>query len=259
MSTQITISNDFPLKEIKSVIQKIADAQVVSDKLKAIDNSVSKESLSDLSSKDAYRRGYVYGALKANLDCLPKVYYDKQYVGDQSLDRFIKLKVNTYVASVANLNHPDILNADSETLYWILSQIVCGMGFVEGFSEKNFSQFFPYNASHFMHGFSEGYALVFYTMARNAGIKTVHINPKEQGIWKNIGFFTDPDKYDYRLDGNFLFPFGCVKSLNESEDRWHLFSNVLIGTEKEVNTHVYDRLEAREIYNFISCFLPLDF
>ena len=255
MSTPIIISKDFPLKKIQSVIQQITDAQVERDRLKGIDNSVSVETL-------AYLRGYVYGAIKANLDCLPKVYFDQQYVYEQSLNKFIKEKIKSYVSSVAHLDYSAFPNSNPDTMYWGFSQVVCGFGYDGRFSEENFAKYFPQGANHFMRGFSEGYDLVFYTMADTAGIKTDKINPKEQGIGKNIGFFTNPDKYDYRLDGNFLFPFTCPlgwsSPTNESEDRLPL-SDVIIGTYREVNNHVYNLLEAREINNFIECSLILDF
>lgn len=262
MSAPIIISKDFPLEEIRSTIQKIADAQVVANQLKAIKNSVSKEIIADLAAKDRYRKGYVYGALKANLDCLPKVYFDRQYVYGQSLEQLIKKQVKSYVSSVAHLDYSAFPNSDPDTMYWSFSQVVCGWGYDGRFSEENFAKYFPHNANHFMRGFSEGYDLVFYTMARNTRIKTDQINPMEQGIWKNIGFFTNPDKYDYRLDGKFLFPFTCPlgwsNPSNESEDRLPL-SKAVIGTFKEINNHVYALLEAREIKDFVACFLILDF
>ncbi len=260
MSTSIIISKDFPLKRIQSVIQQITDAQVVRDRLKGINNSVSVETLAYLTSKDIYRRGYVYGALKANLDCLPKVYFDRQYVYEQSLEQFINEKVKTYVSSIVPLDNSVFL--DPDTMYLGFSQDVCGFGYEGGFSEENFAKYFPHVANHFMRGFSEGYDLVFYAMANTAGIKTDQIKPMEQVIWKNIGFFTNPDKHDYRLDGKFLFPFTCPlrwsKPANESEERLPL-SDALIGTYKEVNNHVYDLLEAREINDFVACSLILDF
>ena len=177
-----------------------------------------------------FQVGYVFGSLKANLDCLPDEIAARQKMNGVPLNLLIKMKVDEFVLDVREVSHAQEMTGytDYEGKYRRLSECICGFG---------------YNMSFI--GFAVGYSETFHEIAAQACIKTEFTDPKTQDIWRNWEFFLKRDVHEYRLDGNYLFMyhggFNCTGD-----------SSIPYGNNSHyVNKDVYETLKSRKSSDFV--------
>lgn len=194
-----------------------------------------------------FQVGYVFGALKANLDCLPDEIASRQKLNGIPLELFIKMKVDEFVLDIREVSKPLELTVftDYERKYRRLSECICGFGYSMRFNQGRFENFYPKGIHMFVHGFAEGYSETFHEIAAQACVLVDFTDPKTQDIWKNWEFFLKRDNHEYRLDGKYLFMwhggYNCT-----GDDSIPYGNNC-----RYVNKDVYDTLKARKDTAFV--------
>lgn len=248
MKNELTISNTpNSMSRVYTMAAKAKESFDIVEALNATGNKTALALIDEQKRNQQFQVGYVFGSLKANLDCLPEEIAARQKMNGIPLDFLIKMKVDEFVLDVREVSHAQELTGytDYEGKYRRLSECICGFGYNMSFIEERFESFFPNGIHRFVLGFAVGYSETFHEIAAQACIKTEFTDPKTQDIWRNWEFFLKRDVHEYRLDGNYLFMyhggFNCTGD-----------SSIPYGNNSHyVNKDVYETLKSRKSSDFV--------
>jgi len=248
MKNELTISNTpNSMSRVYTMAAKAKETFDIVEALTATGNKTAFALINEQKLNQQFQVGYVFGSLKANLDCLPDEIAACQKMNGIPLNLHIKMKVDEFVLDVREVSHAQEMTGytDYEGKYRRLSECICGFGYNMSFIEERFESFFPNGIHRFVLGFAVGYSETFHEIAAQACIKTEFTDPKTQDIWRNWEFFLKRDVHEYRLDGNYLFMYhgGC----NCTGD-----SSIPYGNNSHhVNKDVYEALKSRKSSDFV--------
>lgn len=248
MKNKLTISNTpNSMSRVYTMAAKAKEAFEIVEALSATGNKTALALINEQKLNQQFLVGYVFGSLKANLDCLPDEIAARQKMNGIPLNLLIKMKVDEFVLDVREVSHAQEMTGytDYEGKYRRLSECICGFGYNMSFIEKRFESFFPNGIHRFVLGFASGYSETFHEIAAQACIHTEVTDPKTQDIWRNWEFFLKRDVHEYRLDGNYLFMYHG--GFNCTEDRSIPYGN----NSHYVNKDVYETLKARKCSDFV--------
>lgn len=248
MKNELTISNTpNSMSRVYTMAAKAKESFDIVEALSATGNKTALALTDEQKRNQQFQVGYVFGSLKANLDCLPEEIAARQKMNGIPLDFLIKMKVDEFVLNVREVSHAQEMTGytDYEGKYRRLSECICGFGYNMSFIEERFESFFPNGIHRFVLGFAVGYSETFHEIAAQACIKTEFTDPKTQDIWRNWEFFLKRDVHEYRLDGNYLFMyhggFNCTGD-----------SSIPYGNNSHyVNKDVYETLKSRKSSDFV--------
>ncbi len=248
MKNELTISNTpNSMSRVYTTAAKAKESFDIVEALSATGNKTALALIDEQKRNQQFQVGYVFGSLKANLDCLPEEIAARQKMNGIPLDFLIKMKVDEFVLNVREVSHAQEMTGytDYEGKYRRLSECICGFGYNMSFIEERFESFFPNGIHRFVLGFAVGYSETFHEIAAQACIKTEFTDPKTQDIWRNWEFFLKRDVHEYRLDGNYLFMyhggFNCTGD-----------SSIPYGNNSHyVNKDVYETLKSRKSSDFV--------
>lgn len=248
MKNELTISNTpNSMSRVYTMAAKAKESFDIVEALSATGNKTALALIDEQKRNQQFQVGYVFGSLKANLDCLPEEIAARQKMNGIPLDFLIKMKVDEFVLNVREVSHAQEMTGytDYEGKYRRLSECICGFGYNMSFIEERFESFFPNGIHRFVLGFAVGYSETFHEIAAQACIKTEFTDPKTQDIWRNWEFFLKRDVHEYRLDGNYLFMyhggFNCTGD-----------SSIPYGNNSHyVNKDVYETLKSRKSSDFV--------
>ena len=243
MKNELTISNTpNSMSRVYTMAAKAKETFDIVEALSATGNKTAIVLINEQKLNQQFQVGYVFGSLKANLDCLPD-----EIAARQKMNGLIKMKVDEFVLDVREVSHAQEMTGytDYEGKYRRLSECICGFGYNMSFIEERFESFFPNGIHRFVLGFAVGYSETFHEIAAQACIKTEFTDPKTQDIWRNWEFFLKRDVHEYRLDGNYLFMyhggFNCTGD-----------SSIPYGNNSHyVNKDVYETLKSRKSSDFV--------
>jgi len=248
MMNQLTISNnENGMFRGALMASKAKDTFEIIEALTATGNKTAIALIAEQEKIQKYQVGYVFGSLKANLDCLPDEIASRQKMNGIPLDLMIKMKVDEYVLDVRETIKVNEMTVAEDYMakYRRLSECICGFGYNMSFIEDRFESFFPKGMHMFVLGFAVGYSETFHEIAANANIPTEYTDPKSQDIWKNWQYFLKRDVHEYRIDGRYLFMYHG--GFNCSGDECIPFGN----NTRNVNENVYELLKARRPSEFV--------
>lgn len=248
MKNELTISNTpNSMSRVYTMAAKAKESFDIVEALSATGNKTALALTDEQKRNQQFQVGYVFGSLKANLDCLPEEIAARQKMNGIPLDFLIKMKVDEFVLNVREVSHAQEMTGytDYEGKYRRLSECICGFGYNMSFIEERFESFFPNGIHRFVLGFAVGYSETFHEIAAQTCIKTEFTDPKTQDIWRNWEFFLKRDVHEYRLDGNYLFMyhggFNCTGD-----------SSIPYGNNSHyVNKDVYETLKSRKSSDFV--------
>lgn len=249
MKNELTISNTpNSMSRVYAMAAKAKETFDIVEALSATGNKTAIVLINEQKLNQQFQVGYVFGSLKANLDCLPDEIAARQKMNGIPLNLLIKMKVDEFVLDVREVSHAQEMTGytDYEGKYRRLSECICGFGYNMSFIEERFESFFPNGIHRFVLGFAVGYSETFHEIAAQACIKTEFTDPKTQDIWRNWEFFLKRDVHEYRLDGNYLFMyhggFNCTGD-----------SSIPYGNNSHyVNKDVYETLKSRKSSDFVN-------
>lgn len=248
MKNELTISNTpNSMSRVYTMAAKAKESFDIVEALSATGNKTALALIDEQKRNQQFQVGYVFGSLKANLDCLPEEIAARQKMNGIPLDFLIKMKVDEFVLDVREVSHAQELTwyTDYARKYRSLSECICGFGYNMSFNEERFEGFFPNRIHRFVLGFAIGYSETFHEIAAQACIKTEFTDPKTQDIWRNWEYFLKRDVHEYRLDGNYLFMYHG--GINVTKDSAIPFYN----NSRYVNKDVYEALRSRKISDFV--------
>ena len=235
------------MSTVYNMAAKAKESSEIIEELTAIGSITAIALINEQKRNQQFQVGYVFGSLKANLDCLPDEIAARQKMNGIPLNLLIKMKVDEFVLDVREVSHAQEMTGytDYEGKYRCLSECICGFGYNMSFIEERFESFFPNGIHRFVLGFAVGYSETFHEIAAQACIKTEFTDPKTQDIWKNWEFFLKRDVHEYRLDGNYLFMyhggFNCTGD-----------GSIPYGNNSHyVNNDVYETLKSRKSSDFV--------
>ena len=243
---ELTVSRNTTLLRVSKMANDAKDTSEVIKNLAAMSNQTAAALIGEQYLNHQYQIGYVYGALKANLDCLPDAIASRQKINGIPLDLAIKMQVDTFVLDVREASRASDMTIATkyDEKYRRLSELICGFGYNMYFIEDRFEEFFPKGSHMFVLGFATGYSETFHEIAAQAGITTDTTDPKTQDIWRNHPYFLERDAHEYRLDGPYLYMYHG--GWNCTDDKTIPYGNNC----RVVNNGVYDVLKARDISEF---------
>lgn len=248
MKNELTISNTpNSMSRVYTMVAKAKESFDIVEALSATGNKTARALIDEQKRNQQFQVGYVFGSLKANLDCLPEEIAARQKMNGIPLDFLIKMKVDEFVLDVREVSRAQELTGytDYARKYRSLSECICGFGYNMSFIEERFEGFFPNGIHRFVLGFAIGYSETFHEIAAQACIKTEFTDPKTQDIWRNWEYFLKRDVHEYRLDGNYLFMYHG--GINVTKDSAIPFYN----NSRYVNKDVYEALRSRKISDFV--------
>ena len=235
------------MSTVYNMAAKAKESSEIIEELTAIGSITAIALINEQKRNQQFQVGYVFGSLKANLDCLPDEIAARQKMNGIPLNLLIKMKVDEFVLDVREVSHAQEMTGytDYEGKYRCLSECICGFGYNMSFIEERFESFFPNGIYRFVLGFAVGYSETFHEIAAQACIKTEFTDPKTQDIWRNWEFFLKRDVHEYHLDGNYLFMyhggFNCTGD-----------SSIPYGNNSHyVNKDVYETLKSRKSSDFV--------
>ena len=235
------------MSTVYNMAAKAKESSEIIEELTAIGSITAIALINEQKRNQQFQVGYVFGSLKANLDCLPDEIAARQKMNGIPLNLLIKMKVDEFVLDVREVSHAQEMTGytDYEGKYRCLSECICGFGYNMSFIEERFESFFPNGIHRFVLGFAVGYSETFHEIAAQACIKTEFTDPKTQDIWRNWEFFLKRDVHEYHLDGNYLFMyhggFNCTGD-----------SSIPYGNNSHyVNKDVYETLKSRKSSDFV--------
>lgn len=246
---ELTISNsNNAMERVSRMASKAKESFDLIEALKATNNPTALALVNEQSLNHQYEVGYVYGSLKANLDCLPDEIANRQRVNGIPLNLLIKMKVDEFVLDVREASHASEMTnyTDYAGKYRRLSELICGFGYNMSFIEDRFESFFPKGSHRFVLGFAIGYSETFHEIAAQACVPTDFTDPKTQDIWKNWEYFLKRDVHEYHIDGAYLFMYHG--GFNCSDDPDIPYGN----NSRVVNKDVYETLKARSASSFVT-------
>ena len=201
-------------KEINELITKaIEQFDISCNNIKAFESiTTESEVVKFLYLEEVSKRNFsiatILGTLKCLYDITPTDFL-------KEFDVHIKLTVNRFVLDILNRDFPEGIWVSSESNlrsnymseYKHLSELICGYGNYCSFKMESFKVFYPASIHRFVRGFAYGYSKTFQLLCKLYAVKYEATHPIEQDIWKNIRYFLLNDCYEYRLDGEYVFPY----------------------------------------------------
>lgn len=146
MKNELTISNTpNSMSRVYTMAAKAKESFDIVEALSATGNKTALALIDEQKRNQQFQVGYVFGSLKANLDCLPEEIAARQKMNGIPLDFLIKMKVDEFVLDVREVSHAQELTwyTDYARKYRSLSECICGFGYNMSFIEERFEGFFP--------------------------------------------------------------------------------------------------------------------
>lgn len=146
MKNELTISNTpNSMSRVYTMAAKAKETFDIVEALSATGNKTAIVLINEQKLNQQFQVGYVFGSLKANLDCLPDEIAARQKMNGIPLNLLIKMKVDEFVLDVREVSHAQEMTGytDYEGKYRRLSECICGFGYNMSFIEERFESFFP--------------------------------------------------------------------------------------------------------------------
>ena len=170
---ELSVSRNTTLLRVSKMANDAKDTSEVIKNLAAMSNQTAAALIGEQYLNHQYQIGYVYGALKANLDCLPDAIASRQKINGIPLDLAIKMQVDTFVLDVREASRASDMTIATkyDEKYRRLSELICGFGYNMYFIEDRFEEFFPKGSHMFVLGFATGYSETFHEIAAQVKAK----------------------------------------------------------------------------------------